>query len=372
MAGKAGSDKPYIDNTEWAKNACEIAPKLAAVMVGDRNDVDTELCLLERKAAHAYAGRNFMKASHFYMDLITKIESLSDLRSHWMRLCKAKTAMSKTRLRLGSVIEADEWIQDALSLLLEHQVEDPADSSNCSDVFIRYHPAQGIEKKEKRSFANESTGNRQELIQQRLVWAEVKSQEAAVLVSKATDQGQNVYYRAFEILHRTATVLQEVMGPESSKVSAVLQCMGEIQALRGRFHDALEIYKRALRIETRATGYDAYVAHSRVADMLYSLAKINMVLGKHDKAIGLLQRAIHIYSSIDSRGPQHPKVPELKQQLGFAFQGCLRYGEASHSFQDAFDSSSSRIVLHDRLGTCPIQLRTLSRLSFSDYACFSA
>jgi len=76
-------------------------------------------------------------------------------------------------------------------------------------------------------------------------------------------------------------MLQDVLGPESPKVAAALRDMGQVQALRGCFRDALDIYKRALRIQTRATGYDGYAANARVADIMHRMAEIKIVLGKH-------------------------------------------------------------------------------------------
>ena len=57
------------------------------------------------------------------------------------------------------------------------------------------------------------------------------------MVSKITDQGVNLNYEAFTILNRAATLIQEVLGPESSRLAAALRDMAEVQALRGRFRD---------------------------------------------------------------------------------------------------------------------------------------
>ena len=387
VPGKAGLSKPGLDDSKWACRTVEVAPKLAAAMCGDQNDAGTELCLLEKQAISAFETRDLMRASNSFQDLIAKIEQVTirsasaakervvcldrlalshskeerdeleqkiallgaeaaeDLSRHWMRLVSAKTALSRIRLRLGSVSEAEHWLQGALSLLLEHQIEDPGSLAR-SDISLRYHQAQG--KQQINQPPKDLPADRGSLIQQRLVWADVKMQEAAILVSKTTENGENLYARAFSTLHCTATMLQELLGPESSKVSSALRAMGEVQALRGRFRDALDIYKRSLRIETRARGYDGYGGHPCIADTLHSMGKIQTIMGKYQASIGLLQRAIHIYASIDSQGLDHPKIPEVQVSLGQAFQGCLRYGEASYSFQAAFDCTSKRILANEQ------------------------
>jgi tetratricopeptide (TPR) repeat protein len=351
VPGAAGLAKPHLDTSESAESILEVAPKLAAAMIGDRSDARTELALLERKAISAYEARNIMKASNCYMDLIKKVEALHDEETYWMDLTKARVAMSRIRLRLGNVHEAEEWQQDALALLEQRQSEDPSDPSACTYVCVRYHQSQAkAKRKGQKSAPQLSPLKRQSLIQQKLLWAEVQIQRAAVMVSKITDQGVNLNYEAFTILNRAATLIQEVLGPESSRLAAALRDMAEVQALRGRFRDGLDIYKRALRIETRATGYDGYAGHPCIADMLHRMAEINIVLGKCTEAVGLLQRAIHIYGAVDAQGLLHPKIPAVKECLGRAFQGCLRYGEASCAFQDGFDCCSRRIALHDRQG----------------------
>ena len=122
MPGKAGLHKPSLDTSEDATATTTVAPKLVAGMIGDHNDANAELCVLERQAVTALEARDLMQASKFYMDLIKKIESLDDEASYWMRLAKAHVAMSRTRQRLGSVIEAQEWISSALELVQTHQV----------------------------------------------------------------------------------------------------------------------------------------------------------------------------------------------------------------------------------------------------------
>ena len=349
VPGKAGLSKPHLDVSEAAAANTVVAPKLATAMIGDRNDARTELALLERKAISTFEARSFMMASNCYRDLIKKLTTLDDIDTYWMDLTKAFVAMSRTRQRLGSMIEAQDWQRKALELLQEHQSEDPSDLASCTHASLRYHQSQAKPKKE-RAAPEHSVHTRQVLIQQKLLWAEVKIQEAAVMVARATDKGVNLYLEAFNILNSAATLLQEVLGPESSKVSSALCDMGQLQALRGRHRDALDIYKRALRIETRARGYDGYAAHSCIADILHSMAEINIIMGKYSAAIGLLQRACHIYSALDSRGHSHPKIPAVKECLGRAYQGCLRFGEASCEFQDGFDCSSKLVVLHEQQG----------------------
>ena len=343
MPGKAGPARPSL-NTEEAFVVNLVAPRLVAAMIGNRNDPIAELCLLERRAVTALEACEFMKASHFYMDLIKKVELQDDADTYWMILAKAKLGMSDTCLQLGDVLRADDWLQSALALVAERQSEDPTVSSRAG-VCLYFHDAdvEEMSKRGKLLPAEERTT----LIQQRLLWADVKIQEAAVLVARTTENGTNLYFRALEILLRVATVLQETIGPESRKVASVLRTAGQVQALRGRFRDALDIYKRALRIETRATGYDGYAAHQSIADMLHSMAEIDITLGKHVEAIGLAERAINIYSAVDCEGPSHNRIPLLKECLGRAYQGCLRYGDASRSFQDAFDSSCKRLRRKD-------------------------
>jgi hypothetical protein len=87
--------------------------------------------------------------------------------------------------------------------------------------------------------------------------------------------------------------------------------------------------------------------------MLHRMAEIKVVLGKSTEAIGLLQRAIHIYGAVDSQGLLHPKIPAVKECLGRAFQIGLRYSEASCAFQGGFDCCSRRLALHDRQGESP-------------------
>ena len=345
--------KPHGDISEWAENNLVVAPKLAAAMIGDLNDACTGLALLERKAIAAYEARNFMKASNCFTDLINKLEALDDEENYWMDLTKAQVAMSRIRLRLGNVREAEDWQQSALNLIEARQSENPSDPSSCTFVCLRYHQSQAKAKNKGKSRPQLSASKRQFLIQQKLLWAEVQIQQAAVMVFKVTHQGVNLNLEAFTILNRAATVIQEVLGPESCKLAAALRDMAEVQALRGRFRDALDIYKRALRIETRATGYDGYAAHPRIADMLHRMAEIKVVLGKSNEAIGLSQRAIHIYGAVDSQGLLHPKIPAVKECLGRAFQIGLRYSEASCAFQGGFDCCSRRLALHDRQGESP-------------------
>jgi len=349
VPGKAGIPKPGLDTSAFARAYTMLAPKLAAAMIGDRNDASTELSLLERKAIWAFEARDLIKASHFYMDVLKKIEMLNEIDTYWMQLAKTQIAMSRTRLLLGSISEADEWQKEALKLVQAHQQEDPSDASGCTPVCLRYHQSQANDKRKRgTTLANLSVTERQVLIQHRILWADVKMQEAAVMVAKVTENGVNLYFKALEIMLRAATVLQEVLGSESKKVAAALRAIGEVQVLRGRYRDALDIYKRALRIQTRATGYDGYAAHPSIASMLHSMAEINIVLGKHSVAIGLLERAIHIYVAVDSRGHDYPMISAVKESLGRAYQGCLRYGDASRSFQDAFDTSTRRILLNER------------------------
>lgn len=260
VPGKAGLARSSLDTEEAATAASAAAPRLAAAMIGDRNDPLAELCLLERKAVTALEACELMKAIHFYTDLIKKLESLDDEKTYWMWLARANLGMSDTRLRLGGVQEADEWLQSALELVMAMQSEDPAESSR-ADVRLFFHQSDVERMSKKGKFL--LAGERKNLIQERLLWADLKVQEAAVLVARTTENGNNLYFKALEILLSVASVLQDVLGPESSKVAAALRNAGEVQALRGRFRDALDIYKRALRIETRATGYDGYAVWVR-------------------------------------------------------------------------------------------------------------
>jgi tetratricopeptide (TPR) repeat protein len=271
VPGKAGLARPSLDTGEATTEALAVAPRLAAAMIGDRNDPLAEICLLERKAATALEACELLKAIHFYTDLIKKLESLDDEKTYWMWMVRGNLGMSDTRLRLGGVQEADEWLQSALELVMAMQSEDPAESLRV-DVRLFFHQSdvEKISNRGKVLLADE----RKTLLQEWLLWADVKVQEAAVLVAKTIENGDNLYLKALEILLRVASVLQEVLGPESGKVAAALRNAAEVQALRGRFRDALDIYKRALRIETRATGYDGYAVWIRGSDatcaMMYS------------------------------------------------------------------------------------------------------
>jgi len=160
------------------------------------------------------------------------------------------------------------------------QAEDPSDPSSCSDVRVYYHQSE-VKRKSKGASVALPAPQRQLLITQKLLWAQVQLQKASLLVARGSENGINLYFSAFQIVQRAASMLQDVLGPESPKVAAALRDMGQVQALRGCFRDALDIYKRALRIQTRATGYDGYAANARVADIMHRMAEIKIVLGKH-------------------------------------------------------------------------------------------
>ena len=155
VPGKSGLPKPGLDTSEEATANILVAPKLAAAMIGDRNDVRSELCHLERRAIWAFEARDLLKASHFYMDVIKKIEALDDVDTHWIDLARANVGMSRTLLRLGNVHEASDWQQEALALVQSYQSEDPSEPSACTDVSLRYHQSH-TQKRAKKGRKNDS------------------------------------------------------------------------------------------------------------------------------------------------------------------------------------------------------------------------
>lgn len=57
------------------------------------------------------------------------------------------------------------------------------------------------------------------------------------------------------------------------------------------------MYGAAVETVCHATGYDAYVGHTRMAEVLVEAAELQSALGRWDEAVRNLERAAHIYTA---------------------------------------------------------------------------
>jgi tetratricopeptide (TPR) repeat protein len=122
------------------------------------------------------------------------------------------------------------------------------------------------------------------------------------------------------------TLRTEEPGPEPDtrerETAYLLNMLGELYRLQGRYSEAEPLLKRSLEMRERKFGTD----NLKIAESLNNLAALYNILQRYDESETLLKRSLLILEN--TLGPDHPSVAQNLNNLASVYRILGRFGEA--------------------------------------------
>ena len=102
------------------------------------------------------------------------------------------------------------------------------------------------------------------------------------------DKVQGRYAEAEPLIRRSLAIREKVLGPDHPDVARSLNNLADLYERQGRYAEALPLFERALAVRERAVGPD----HPDTATSMNNLSAFYQVSGRPDDALPLVQRLI--------------------------------------------------------------------------------
>lgn len=148
----------------------------------------------------------------------------------------------------------------------------------------------------------------------RTLYVEYKDDVTGVtLARKLMMLGKNLQYvglleEAAKIMEEGLAYYEEAFDSDEDELADVLSDVSVVYSKQTRYHEALEINERALRIYEKRHGHD-----HQVANTLNNIAVIYWKQGDHSTALGLYQRSLIISERV--LGHSHPHVADTLNNI---------------------------------------------------------
>lgn len=116
------------------------------------------------------------------------------------------------------------------------------------------------------------------------------------------------------------------LGPEpdtrDTKTASLLNMLGELYRLQGRYNEAEPLLKHSLEMREKKFGADDL----KIAESLNNLAALYSNLQRYDEAEPLLKRSLSILEN--TLGPDHPSVAQSLNNLASIYRILGRFDDA--------------------------------------------
>jgi serine/threonine-protein kinase len=138
----------------------------------------------------------------------------------------------------------------------------------------------------------------------------------------AVAEGEGRYQDAADAFRRALRATEAARGPDDPKVASALNNLGQSSLSLGRYRDALDAHRRALAIREKVFGAD----HPLVANSLSSVGAVLNQLAENEESLAAFRRALAIREA--ALGPDHLMVADTLDSIGLVLADLEREEEA--------------------------------------------